>query len=309
MIYDINKINRMKQLHQISASIFTAVILFACVSPKKLRTAEARYSQLDSAYLSMQRDLRACEGSLQSDKLENKNLLSANNKERATLLAQIDDLQKQVSYLKENNTTVLNNLQSLSVVSSAQAESIKKSLDNIGQKDLYINDLRSSIAKKDSLNMALVMNLKSALSDINDKDVDIKVEKGVVYVDISDKLLFNSGSYEVSDKARKVLGKVAAILNAHTEIEFLIEGNTDSIPYSNGVLVDNWDLSTKRATAVARVLQKSFQVSPARMVAAGRADYTPVASNATAAGRAANRRTRIVILPQLDQFFKLLEKK
>ncbi len=299
----------MKKLHQIMLLMFAAIVLFACVSPKKLRSAEARYVQLDSAYLQMQSDLRSCQGALKNENLKNESQSNASAKEKAALTSQIDDLQKQISYLKENNTTVLNNLQSLSVVTSAQAESIKKSLDNIGEKDMYIKDLRSSIAQKDSLNMALVMNLKSALNDINDKDVNIKVEKGVVYVDISDKMLFNSGSYVVSEKAKTVLGKVAAILNAHPEIDFLVEGNTDSNPYSSGVLIDNWDLSTKRATAVARILQKNFQVDPKRIIAAGRGEYTPVESNDTAAGRTANRRTRIVILPQLDQFFKLLEKK
>jgi chemotaxis protein MotB len=203
----------------------------------------------------------------------------------------------------------LSNLQNLSVVTGAQAESIKKSLENIGEKDMYIKDLRTSIAQKDSLNMALVMNLKSALTDINDKDVTIKVEKGVVYVDISDKMLFNSGSYVISERAKTVLGKVAAILNAHPEIEFLVEGNTDSNPYTNGLLLDNWDLSAKRATSVARILQKTYNIDPKRITAAGRGEYIPVASNTIAEGRAANRRTRIVILPQLDQFFKLLEKK
>lgn len=299
----------MKKIHNVIMLMFTAVLLFACVSPKKLRSAEAKYVQLDSAYLQMQNDLRSCQGTLKNDHLINENQLALNAKEKAALTAQVDDLQKQVSFLKENNTTVLSNLQNLSVVTGAQAESIKKSLENIGEKDMYIKDLRTSIAQKDSLNMALVMNLKSALTDINDKDVTIKVEKGVVYVDISDKMLFNSGSYVISERAKTVLGKVAAILNAHPEIEFLVEGNTDSNPYTNGLLLDNWDLSAKRATAVARILQKTYNIDPKRITAAGRGEYIPVASNTIAEGRAANRRTRIVILPQLDQFFKLLEKK
>lgn len=298
----------MKRMYHVIFSMFTMFFLFACVSPRKLRSAEAKYVQLDSSYLHMQNELRDCQGSLKNDNLKNESLMTVNNKERAALLAQVDDLKKQINYLKENNTTVLSNLQNLSVVTGAQAESIKKSLENIGQKDMYIKDLRSSIAKKDSLNMALVMNLKSALSDINDQDVNIKVEKGVVYVDISDKMLFSSGSYNVTERAKTVLGKVAAILNARPEIEFLVEGNTDSNPYSNGVLLDNWDLSTKRATAVARILQGSFHIDPKRITAAGRGEYTPVASNDSPEGRAKNRRTRIVILPQLDQFFKLLEK-
>ena len=172
---------------------------------------------------------------------------------------------------------------------------------------MYINNLRSSLAHKDSLNLALIMNLKSALTDINDKDIDIKVEKGVVYINISDKLLFKSGSYNVNENAQTVLGKVAKVLNAHKEIEFMVEGYTDSNRYSNGLLLDNWDLSSKRATSVARILMNTYQIDPKRMTVAGHGEYQPVASNSSEEGRSANRRTSIVILPQLDQFFKLLE--
>jgi len=195
------------------------------------------------------------------------------------------------------------------VISTAQAESIKKSLDNIGAKDAYIQDLQSAMARKDSLNMALVMNLKGAIGNMDDQDINVKVDKGVVFIDISDKLLFRSGSYDVSDKAKEVLGKVAQVLKAQPDIEFMVEGHTDNISYSKGVLLDNWDLSVKRSTAVVRLLQKQYGIPPAKMAAAGRGEYIPVADNNTAEGRAANRRTRIVILPQLDQFFKLLEPK
>jgi len=122
--------------------------------------------------------------------------------------------------------------------------------------------------------------------------------------------LFKSGSYDVTDRAKEVLGKVAKVLKNQPDIEFMVEGHTDSVVYrSNGVLLDNWDLSVKRATTVVRLLQNSYGLDPAHMTAAGRSQYVPVADNSTADGRAANRRTRIVILPQLDQFFKLLEKK
>jgi chemotaxis protein MotB len=212
--------------------------------------------------------------------------------------------------LKENNTVALKQLENLSVISSSQAESIKKSLDNIGAKDAYIQGLQSALSKKDSLNLALVTNLKGAIGNLDDKDINIKVDKGVVYVDISDKLLFKSGSYDISDRAKEVLGKVALVLKNQPDIEFMVEGHTDNIPYKgNGVLLDNWDLSVKRATAVVRVLKDQYGLNPAKIAAAGRSEYLPVMSNDTPEGRAANRRTRIVILPQLDQFFQLLEKK
>ena len=194
-------------------------------------------------------------------------------------------------------------------MSAKQAESVKRSLAVISAKDSYINGLQSALARKDSLNMALVNNLKGAVGDLNDKDINIKVEKGVVYIDISDKMLFNSGKYLVTEQAKKVLGKVAKVLEAHPEIEFMVEGHTDNVPIHTEGLNDNWDLSVKRATSVIRILQHQYHIKPSRMSAAGRSEYVPVAANGDANGRSLNRRTRIVILPQLDQFFDLLVKK
>jgi chemotaxis protein MotB len=196
----------------------------------------------------------------------------------------------------------------MSVLSGKQAESMKESLKTISERNSYIKDLQSAISRKDSLNMVLVMNLKSSLADVNDQDINIKVEKGVVYIDISDKLLFNSGQYTVTEKAKQVLGKIAKVLNAHPDIDLMVEGHTDNVPIHNSVLFDNWDLSVKRATSVVRILQEQYKIDPKRMSAAGHGKYDPVASNDNADGRALNRRTRIIILPQLDQFFKLLVK-
>jgi chemotaxis protein MotB len=226
------------------------------------------------------------------------------------LEGEIDELKKQNPFIQDNNNQALKQLENLSVISSSQAESIKKSLENIGSKDSYIQGLQSALNRKDSLNMALVMNLKGAIGNLDDKDINIKVDKGVVYIDISDKLLFKSGSYDITERASEVLGKVATVLKNQPDIEFMVEGHTDNIAVKSGAaFVDNWDLSVKRATTVVRVLQNQYGLNPAKMAAAGRGEYLPVANNSTPEGRAANRRTRIVILPQLDQFFKLLETK
>ena len=287
----------------------SSVAMFSCVSTKKLDAEKAKYAELSGNYLDLQGKYRNLQDELkrcQNDATAKINDLT-NRKE--LLDEQVTDLKKQIDFLKQNNNTVLNQLKDLSVVTGAQAESIKKSMENIGAKDLYIQDLQGSIARKDSLNMALVMNLKGAIGNLDDKDINIKVDKGVVYVDISDKLLFKSASYEVTDRAKTVLGKVAKVLNAQPEIEFLVEGHTDSLPINSAGIQDNWDLSVKRATTVVRILQQTYGLDPKRMTAAGRSQYLPLASNTTTEGRSANRRTRIVILPQLDQFFKLLETK
>jgi chemotaxis protein MotB len=182
-------------------------------------------------------------------------------------------------------------------------------MDNLGIKDAYIQNIQRQMSYKDSLNMALVINLKGAIGNLEDGDINIKVDKGVVYVDISDKLLFKTGSYDVTDRASEVLGKVATVLKNQPDLEFMVEGHTDGVAFKgSGVIADNWDLSAMRATTVVRLLQTKYGLDPARMVAAGRGEYRPIADNSTKEGRSANRRTRIVVLPQLDQFFKLLEK-
>lgn len=293
------------KLKIIIPSILVSMLLFSCVSSKKYKQSQADYASLQLKHTQLEGDLSNCnneKATLESQKSELES-------EKANLNNRIAELNRQVDFLKENNTTVLKQLQDLSVISSSQAESIKKSLDNIGAKDAYIIDLQTALARKDSLNMALVMNLKGAIGNLDDKDINIKVDKGVVYIDISDKMLFKTGKYEVTQQAKDVLGKVAMVLKNQPEIEFMVEGHTDNVPYRSGVLLDNWDLSVKRATAVVRILQNQYGLDPAKMAAAGRGEYLPLLDNSTAENRAINRRTRIVILPQLDQFFKLLEPK
>jgi len=287
----------------ITASLFFTVFLFSCVSSKKYKQSQADYANLQVKHSQLEGDLSNCNND-KSKLAKDKSDLEA---EKASLNGRIADMTKQLDFLKDNNTTVLKQLQDLSVITSSQAESIKKSLDNIGAKDAYIVDLQTAMARKDSLNMALVMNLKGAIGNMNDQDINIKVDKGVVYIDISDKMLFRTGKYEVTPQAKEVLGKVAMVLKNQPEIEFLVEGHTDNVPFRSGVLLDNWDLSVKRATAVVRILQNQYGLDPRKMAASGRGEYNPIMDNTTGDNRAINRRTRIVILPQLDQFFQLLE--
>lgn len=282
---------------QIVLPALSAIFLFSCVSSKKFKKSQADYVALQTQYTQSQGSLSACND-------EKANL----QRQKSGLEADIANLNNQIDFLKKNNTQALKQLEDLSVISSSQAESIKKSMENLGAKDSYIQTLQQQMAHKDSLNMALVMNLKGAIGNMNDEDINIKVDKGVVYIDISDKLLFKTAKYDVTPQAKTVLGKVATVLKNQPDIEFMIEGHTDNVEYKGGGLVlDNWDLSVKRATSVVRILQKEYGLDPAKMAAAGRGEYNPVSDNTTKEGRASNRRTRIVILPQLDQFFKLLE--
>ena len=266
------------------------IVLTSCGTSRKMKSAALQYSRLDSTYRSLQQTAASQRDSLLRYRGYSK-----------LLEARLND---QKSY----NDQMVNQLKDLSVISGSQAESIKKSLENISSKDSYIRNLQSAIARKDSLTMNLVMNLKGAIGDLNDQDINIKIDKGVIYIDISDKLLFETGRYQITSAAKEVLGKVAKVLLNQPQIEFMVEGHTDSVPYRQGVLLDNWDLSVKRATAVVRVLQLEYGIPPARMTAAGRGEYVPLTTNDSDFGRSLNRRTRIVILPELDQFFKLLER-
>lgn len=275
----------------ISLAAISLLATSGCVSTKKFKNQVSKYDTLKTEYDKLDYRLAAC-------------LAEQESKGK-----RVNELEEEVRQLKANSTTMLEQLRDLSVVTASQSESIRQSLENITAKDSYIKDLQSAITRKDSLNLALVMNLKGALKDVKDEDVSIKVEGSAVFISISDKMLFRSGSYEITPRAREVLGKVADVIKAQPDLQFMVEGHTDNKPIATATIKDNWDLSVLRATSVVRVLQKKYGVDPSRMVAAGRSEYINVADNKTSDGRSLNRRTRIVILPQLDQFFKLLEPK
>lgn len=220
---------------------------------------------------------------------------------------QVQQLEEQLAYMQSTNTNLLDRMADLSVVSKTGAESIKESLQNINQQYGFIQDLTRKVQEKDSINLALVMNLKRSLDNIHDDDVRVEVRGGKVHVSISDKLLFPSGSTRLRPESDRVMKKLANVLNDHRELDILVEGHTDNVPISSGCLQDNWDLSVGRATEVVRTLSEQYYVAADRLTAAGRADYAPIANNDTEAGRRANRRTEIVITPRMEQFFELLQ--
>ncbi len=267
----------------------TAVLFSSCVSQKQYAEMEARNLELQSKLESSRSTLSTCQGDLKA------------------AYAQAESLSDRVRDLKNTNSALLENVGNLSMLSTKEAENLERSLESIREKDLQIRTMQDALNKKDSVTLALVTSLKGALGNLNDEDIEINVEKGVVYISISDKLLFKTGSYFVSDRAKEVLGKVAIVVNDKPDIDFIVEGHTDNVPIKNDVLLDNWDLSVKRATAVVRVLQNDYGVDPKRMTAAGRSYYIPLADNETAENRAKNRRTRIVVSPKLDEFYSMIE--
>ena len=271
------------------ALMITGVLLASCVSQKKFTELEELQQNTKNLLDSATVKLNSC------------------NEDKEAALASLATLTEQNQFLKANNQDLINNIGNLTTLSQKGAENLEMSLESMKEKDIRIQRMQDAVTKKDSVTLALVTSLKGVLGNMSDDDIEINVEKGVVYVSISDKLLFRSGSYTVTSRAKEVLGKVATVVNNKPELEFMVEGHTDNVPIKSDGIVDNWDLSVKRATAVVRILEKDFGVAPARMTAAGRSFYIPVADNDTAANRAKNRRTRIVVLPKLNQFYDLIE--
>jgi chemotaxis protein MotB len=197
----------------------------------------------------------------------------------------------------------------MTTLTAQGATNIEKALETIKEKDLKITRMQDALTKKDSVTLALVTSLKSSVG-ISDPDIEVNVEKGVVFISIADKLLFKSGSYLVSERAKEVLAKVAKVVNDKPTFECMVEGHTDNVPFTgNAVLLDNWDLSVARATNIVRMLDEVHKVDAKTLTAAGKGEYTPKASNETAEGRAKNRRTEIILSPKLDELYKLINKK
>jgi len=272
--------------------IASAVLLSSCVSQKKFADLQSDYDSTKLQLTDANAKVLNCQ--VEKDKYFN----------------QLAALESQNKFLSQNNENNIRQIESLTTLSQSASGNIKDIIAQLSEKDKYINGIRGAMSKKDSINLALAVNFKSVLADgIQDEDIMIDVEKTVVYISISDKLLFKSGSSVISNKAKGLLGKVATVIANKPEMEVMVEGYTDSRPINTARTKDNWDLSTQRATSVIRVLQNDFKIDPKRLIAAGRSEYLPLASNDTPDGRSRNRRTRIVILPKLDQFFDVLEQK
>jgi chemotaxis protein MotB len=290
------------------------LMMTSCVSKKKftqmqadlqaqIEKANKDLTQCKQSVTDVQGQLTACE--------QEKNRLKSDLKTTETTLnlrqEQINDLKGQVTDLKTQRDKQLTQVGDLTVLSQSANQNVKETLSQLEKKDKYIHLLQAAKSQADSINLALAVNLKGVLAQgIEDKDVEVKVDKTVVFVNLSDKMLYQSGSSNITARANEVLGKIAKIIESRPDLEVMVEGYTDNVPIKNGCIEDNWDLSVKRSTSVVRALQKNFKVDPNRLIAAGRGEYNTLASNDTADGRATNRRTRIIILPKLNQFYDLL---
>lgn len=219
----------------------------------------------------------------------------------AKIEARVTEYNEKINSLKAVNDDQLTSVDDVAVMSNTTKDKMRATLNNVDA-----DKLAEAKTLQDSMNLAISYNLKKSISD-EEGDVDVNIDKTVVMINISDKLLFNSGSYKVSSKASTILEKLAEVINSEPSMEVMVEGHTDARSINTAMFRNNWDLSVKRATSVVQILQDQYKVDPAKMIAAGRSSYVPLVENDTNDNMSKNRRTRIVIIPNLDKFFALLD--
>ena len=279
----------MKIKNLLILSVMTGIMTTGCVSNKKYAQLEEKYNELELIYGSTRDDLMGC------------------NSDVRNLQTQLDNANKANDQLRSDLNDVKNALSKSMDQNSQGNVNISKLVDEINASNKYIKQLVDAKSKSDSLNIALTNKLTRSLNTDELRDVDVKVLKGVVYISLSDQMLFKSGSYEVTSQAKQTLEKIAKILKDFKDFDVLVEGNTDNVPISKTNIRNNWDLSALRASSVVQVLQNDFGINPSRLSAAGRGEYNPVTDNDTEVGKQRNRRTEIIITPKLDEFMDLID--
>ncbi|NNE31835.1 MAG: OmpA family protein [Winogradskyella sp.] len=275
----------MKKL--ILTSACSLLLLASCVSKKEYAALQAKQQETEDLLNSATVKLNKC----LSD-------ASAAN-------ARVETMKEQLADMRKSNEALIKNSQDLTELTTKGATNLEKSLESLKESNLKITRLQDALTRKDSVTLAIVTSLKKEVG-LSDPDIEVNVEKGVVFISIADKLLFKSGSYTVTERAKEILAKVAKVINSKPNFEAMVEAHTDNVPYNKPPLIDNWDLSVKRATSVVRVLE-DLQVNPQQLIASGRSYHVPLVENDTAENRAKNRRTRIVVLPKIDQFYEMVE--
>ncbi|SDS35467.1 chemotaxis protein MotB [Formosa sp. Hel1_31_208] len=271
-------------MKRISIVILSALVLTACVSKKKYLTLEEDHGKLQSE--------------LTKTRVEKEDLEA----KFASIQKRVDSYNSKINELTKENEAQLVSVDGM-VISKNQREAMRESLKKVPP--AYMATAKTL---KDSMNLALQFNLKASMDTIEeDEDIAVRIEETVVMISISDKMLFNSGSYKVSNKANDILQKIANVINTEESLDVMVEGHTDNKLMKNTASIkDNWDLSVLRATAVVKKLQNDYNVAPEQLIAAGRSFYQPLVENDSKENRAKNRRTRIVILPNIDKFFAMM---
>ena len=269
------------------------LLMTGCVSKKKLAEVQGNYDNLKTEHAALQKDYNEAQVRIAEYTADSKSLAARLKEEKE----RNKEMREAYSKLQSSYQS---NVQQGNV-------NISKLVDEINASNKFIKQLVDAKTKSDSLNQALTNKLTRSLTRQEMNDVDVQVLKGVVYISLADNMLYKSGSYEIGDRAGETLSKIAKIITDYKDYDVLVEGNTDNVPISQKNIRNNWDLSALRASSVVQALQNQYGVDPKRLSAAGRGEYNPVASNATAVGKQRNRRTQIIITPKLDQFMDLID--
>lgn len=281
-------------MKKISMLLVATILLSSCVSKKKYMALEQENGEIKSQLTKTQ---------VEKEDLENK---FAKIQERVDRYNdKINSLSEDVEGLKIENDIKLDVNKDGTVMSNESKRKMLATLENVDPAKLA-----EAKTLKDSMNLAIQYNLEKTMntSDLNeDEDIAVNINETVVMISISDKMLFNSGSYRISNKADHILQKLADVINSEESIDVMVEGHTDSRSINTEKIQDNWDLSVLRATSVVRKLQNKYKVDPAKLIASGRSSYQPLVDNDTRENRSKNRRTRIILMPNIDKFFALME--
>lgn len=269
------------------------LLMTGCVSKKKLAEVQGNYDNLKTEHAALQKDYNEAQVRIAEYTADSK-----------SLAARLKEEQERNKEMREAYSKLQSSYQSNVQQGNVN---ISKLVDEINASNKFIKQLVDAKTKSDSLNQVLTNKLTRSLTRQEMNDVDVQVLKGVVYISLADNMLYKSGSYEIGDRAGETLSKIAKIITDYKDYDVLVEGNTDNVPISQKNIRNNWDLSALRASSVVQALQNQYGVDPKRLSAAGRGEYNPVASNATAVGKQRNRRTQIIITPKLDQFMDLID--
>lgn len=269
-------------------SLLMLGIMSSCVSKKQYEQSKANYMQ-----------------ALEDVAARDRTIADLNARKEGGV-DQINLLKDRIESEKRNAEQLSKALENCLAQSNTSSVNISSLVTEINKSNRYIQQLIASKDRSDSLNVVLTNNLTKSLSASEKSDIDVKVQKGVVFISLSDNMLYKSGSYEITSAAKESLSKIAKVIKDYPTYDVLIEGNTDDVPISSTNIRNNWDLSALRASSVVQSLQNDFGVAPKRMTAGGRGEFNSITSNDTAAGRAKNRRTEIIILPKLEEFMKLI---
>lgn len=270
--------------------IAAAIMMSSCASKKSLENCQNENKVLSTNYQNTKDKLADVQSQLAASK------------------ARVSSLQDQLAQARKDYEKLQSSLDKSLTAGSQTNMNISKLVDQINESNQYIRHLVEVKSKSDSLNMVLTNNLTRSLSQSEQKEVNVQVLKGVVYISLADNMLYKSGSYEINDRAAETLSKIAKIIQDYKDYEVLVEGNTDNVPISRQNIRNNWDLSCLRASSVVQYLQNNYGIDPKRLTAGGRGEYNPLTANDSELGKQRNRRTQIIITPKLDQFMDLIDK-